>query len=131
MILMIDNYDSFTWNVVQYLWELGAEVVPIGVDPDGFNINRGCGSTHTDYMQAQVMAHGADIGLALDGDADRLIVCDENGALIDGDQIMALIAAHWAEAGHLAGGGVVQIDQRATVRSQLLENRKISTISRR
>ena len=98
----------------EVLWELGAEVVPIGVDPDGFNINRGCGSTHTDYMQAQVMAHGADIGLALDGDADRLIVCDENGALIDGDQIMALIAAHWAAAGHLVGGGVV-----ATVMSNL------------
>ena len=98
----------------EVLWELGAEVVPVGVDPDGFNINRGCGSTDTDYMQAQVMAHGADIGLALDGDADRLIVCDESGSLIDGDQIMALIAANWAEAGHLAGGGVV-----ATVMSNL------------
>jgi len=98
----------------EVLWELGAEVVPIGVDPDGFNINRGCGSTDTEFMRGQTLAHGADIGLALDGDADRLIVCDEKGELVDGDQIMALIAAHWAEAGALRGNGVV-----ATVMSNL------------
>ena len=113
--VVVDCANGAAYKVApEVLWELGAEVVPVGVDPDGFNINRGCGSTDTDYMQAQVMAHGADIGLALDGDADRLIVCDESGSLIDGDQIMALIAANWAEAGNLAGGGVV-----ATVMSNL------------
>ncbi len=113
--VVVDCANGAAYRVApEVLWELGAEVVPIGVDPDGFNINRGCGSTDTDYMQAQVMAHGADIGLALDGDADRLIVCDEKGALIDGDQIMALIAGHWAAAGDLSGNSVV-----ATVMSNL------------
>jgi len=113
--VVVDCANGAAYRVApEVLWELGAEVVPIGVDPDGFNINRGCGSTDTDYMQAQVMAHGADIGLALDGDADRLIVCDEKGALIDGDQIMALIAGHWSAAGDLRGNSVV-----ATVMSNL------------
>jgi phosphoglucosamine mutase len=74
------------------LWELGADVVQIGVRPNGFNINDGCGSTSTKAMRDLVVAHSADIGIALDGDADRLIVCDERGRTIDGDQIMALIA---------------------------------------
>ncbi|MDD9877350.1 MAG: phosphoglucosamine mutase [Magnetovibrio sp.] len=113
--IVVDCANGAAYKVApEVLWELGAEVVPIGVDPDGFNINRGCGSTDTDYMQAQTLAHGADIGLALDGDADRLIVSDEKGELIDGDQIMALIAGHWADAGRLRGGGVV-----ATVMSNL------------
>jgi phosphoglucosamine mutase len=89
------------------LWELGAEIVPIGVDPDGVNINKGCGSTDTDYLRSMVTAHGADIGIALDGDADRLLIADETGALVDGDQILGLIAADWAAKGHLSGGGVV------------------------
>jgi phosphoglucosamine mutase len=96
------------------LWELGADVVPIGVSPDGFNINRGCGSTVPDYLCGEVRRHGADLGLALDGDADRLIVSDETGALVDGDQLLALIARSWSEAGRLTGGGVV-----ATVMSNL------------
>ena len=96
------------------LWELEAEVIPIGVDPDGFNINQDCGSVHTDYMCEQVVAHGADVGIALDGDADRLIVADENGHLIDGDQLMAAICDYWAETGDLKGGGIV-----ATVMSNL------------
>ena len=96
------------------LWELGATVVPVGVSPDGFNINRGCGSTVPDYLCKQVVEHGADIGIALDGDADRLLVADEQGELTDGDQILALIARSWAEAGRLAGQGVV-----ATVMSNL------------
>lgn len=96
------------------LWELGAEVIPIGVDPDGVNINDGCGSTHPETMQEQVAAHGADVGLSLDGDADRLIMADERGELIDGDQMMALIAAYCQASGRLTGGGVV-----ATVMSNL------------
>ncbi|MBT4889831.1 MAG: phosphoglucosamine mutase, partial [Rhodospirillales bacterium] len=107
------------------LWELGAEVVPIGVDPDGKNINKDCGSTATDYMCSQVVAHGADLGIALDGDADRVLVADEHGLLIDGDQLMALIASHWQDMGLLQGGGLV-----ATVMSNLgleryMEGRKL------
>lgn len=95
-------------------WELGAEVVPIGVTPDGKNINDGCGSTAPLLLQETVVASGADIGIALDGDADRLIVVDETGNIIDGDQIMALIGTSWAQRGMLKGGGVV-----ATVMSNL------------
>ena len=96
------------------LWELGAEVIPLGVEPDGFNINRECGSTDTSAMQAAVRRHGADIGIALDGDADRVMIADEEGALLDGDQLMAAIARSWHETGRLKGGGLV-----ATVMSNL------------
>ena len=96
------------------LWELGAEVVSVGVAPDGLNINKGCGSTHCGVMQAAVVAHGADLGMALDGDADRVLMCDETGSLLDGDQIMALVADYWARTERLRGGGVV-----ATVMSNL------------
>jgi phosphoglucosamine mutase len=96
------------------LAELGAEVIRLGVTPDGFNINDGCGSTRPDTMRASVLAHGAHLGIALDGDADRLILADETGAVIDGDQLLALIAARWAEDGRLSGGGIV-----ATVMSNI------------
>jgi phosphoglucosamine mutase len=96
------------------LWELGAEVIPIGVSPDGFNINLDCGSTHPDVAAATVVAHGADVGICLDGDADRVILIDENGEIADGDQIMALLAARWAAEDRLAGGALV-----ATVMSNL------------
>lgn len=96
------------------LWELGAEVVPVAVQPDGYNINKNCGSTHPSLVSEQVIAHGADIGLALDGDADRVLIVDENGELVDGDQLMGLIARSWQQAGRLAGGGIV-----ATVMSNL------------
>ena len=95
-------------------WELGAETVAVGVSPDGKNINAGCGSTHLDLLKETVVASGADIGIALDGDADRLIVIDEKGATVDGDQIMALIGSQYAMQGLLSGGGVV-----ATVMSNL------------
>jgi phosphoglucosamine mutase len=96
------------------LHELGAEVIRVGVDPNGFNINQECGSTHPAAMQRAVKDYRADIGIALDGDADRLVICDEKGQIIDGDQLMAIIAADWARRGKLRGGGVV-----ATVMSNL------------
>src|SRR3954451_5751981 len=96
------------------LYELGAEVIRVGVSPNGFNINEECGSTHPAAMQRLVKEYRADIGIALDGDADRLVICDEKGQVVDGDQIMALIADHWAKRGRLTGGGVV-----ATVMSNL------------
>ena len=96
------------------LWELGATVVPVGVSPDGFNINHGCGSTVPEFLCAQVVEHGAQLGIALDGDADRLLMADETGELIDGDQILALIAGSWATSGRLTGDGIV-----ATVMSNL------------
>ncbi len=96
------------------LYELGAEVIPVGVTPSGTNINEECGSTHPAAMQRAVKEYRADIGIALDGDADRVTICDENGLVVDGDQIMAIIAAAWSDAGRLNGGGVV-----ATIMSNL------------
>jgi len=96
------------------LYELGAEVKAVGVSPNGVNINDECGSTHPKAMARAVKEYRADIGIALDGDADRLVICDENGQTVDGDQIMAIVAAAWAAEGRLTGGGVV-----ATVMSNL------------
>ena len=96
------------------LWELGAEVIPIGVNPNGININEGCGSTDTGLLRQTVLDNGADVGLALDGDADRLIVVDEKGRVVDGDQLMALIGTSWHRRGLLRGGGIV-----ATIMSNL------------
>ena len=96
------------------LYELGAEVIEVGVSPDGTNINEECGSTHPAAITAAVRQYRADIGISLDGDADRLVICDEKGQIVDGDQIMALIAASWAAKGALTGDGIV-----ATVMSNL------------
>ncbi len=96
------------------LAELGAEIIPMGVAPDGFNINLDCGSTQPAQLCGEVLAHGADLGIALDGDADRLLLADERGQLIDGDQVLGLIAESWSRDGRLRGGGVV-----ATVMSNL------------
>lgn len=96
------------------LWELGAEIITIGTEPNGTNINEKCGSTHPEAMCQRVRETRADIGIALDGDADRVIIADENGNVIDGDQIMAMIATSWAARGELKGGGLV-----ATVMSNL------------
>lgn len=117
--VVIDCANGAAYKVAPtVLWELGAEVVQIGVRPNGFNINDGCGSTSTKAMRDLVVAHGADIGIALDGDADRLIISDENGRVIDGDQIMALVARCWHQTDRLTGNGIV-----ATVMSNLgLEN---------
>lgn len=98
----------------EVLWELGADVIPLGVKPDGFNINDGVGSTHPEACAAAVREHGADLGISLDGDADRVVIVDQHGAVADGDQIMALMAGRWAEQGRLAHGTLV-----ATVMSNL------------
>jgi phosphoglucosamine mutase len=89
------------------LWELGADVDLLGVSPDGFNVNAHVGSTHPGALQARVVETGAAIGIALDGDADRLIVVDEKGEVVDGDQLMALITRRWLQSGRLRGGGLV------------------------
>src|SRR5215212_10187090 len=98
MRIVIDCANGAAYKVApEALHELGAEVIRVGVDPNGFNINQDCGSTHPAAMQKAVKEYRADIGIALDGDADRVVICDERGQIIDGDQIMALIAGHWAE----------------------------------
>jgi phosphoglucosamine mutase len=98
----------------EVLWELGAEVISIGVAPDGYNINDGCGSTAPGALIEKVKELRADIGIALDGDADRVLVVDEKGNEVDGDQLMAVIGASWHARGQLVGGGIV-----ATVMSNL------------
>ncbi len=115
MKIVIDCANGAAYKVAPtVLWELGADVIPLAVRPDGKNINHHCGATHPDLMREAVLLHGADIGLALDGDADRLIVTDEKGCVVDGDQLMAMIAQAWAAKGQLKGGRVV-----ATVMSNL------------
>ncbi|WP_108484665.1 phosphoglucosamine mutase [Oceaniglobus ichthyenteri] len=98
----------------EVLWELGADVIPVGVHPNGHNINEGCGSTNVAAAAETVVAHGADVGICLDGDADRVMILDENGDVADGDQIMALFASRWARQDRLAGNTLV-----ATVMSNL------------
>jgi len=118
--IVVDCANGAAYHVApDALWELGADVIPLGVKPNGLNINDACGSTHPDLLRETVVASGADIGLALDGDADRLIVVDEKGKVIDGDQLMALVGTGYARRGELKGGAVV-----ATVMSNLgLEQR--------
>jgi phosphoglucosamine mutase len=119
--VVVDCANGAAYHVApDALWELGAEVVPLGIGPDGLNINDRCGSTHPELMQETVVASGADIGLALDGDADRLLVSDEKGQLVDGDQLMALIALGLHGRGQLKGDAVV-----ATVMSNLGLERKL------
>lgn len=105
------------------LWELGAEVFEVGVDPDGFNINKKCGSTCPQLMCSKVKELRADIGIALDGDADRVIIADEHGEIVDGDQLMALIAQAWHRKGRLAAPGIV-----ATVMSNLGLERYLNSL---
>ena len=113
--IVVDCANGAAYQVApSALWELGAEVIAIGVTPNGVNINDRVGSTSLAAIKARVVAEGADIGIALDGDADRLIVVDERGETVDGDQIMALIGSGMAKQGLLKGGAVV-----ATVMSNL------------
>ncbi len=120
--IVLDCANGAAYHVApEALWELGAEVVALGVTPNGTNINDGCGSTHPEALQARVIEEKADIGLALDGDADRLLVVDQNGRLVDGDQLMALIALQRKRNGQLKGGSVV-----ATVMSNLGLERRLA-----
>jgi len=115
MKIVVDCAHGAAYKVApRVLYELGAEVVTLFNQPNGFNINDKCGATAPAAMRAAVLHHKADIGVSLDGDADRLILADETGTQVDGDQIMALIGASWAESGRLRGGGVV-----ATVMSNM------------
>lgn len=98
----------------EVLWELGATVIPVGTSPDGFNINEGCGSTSPRTAAETIVTHGADVGICLDGDADRVMILDQHGNVADGDQIMGLFASRWADAGRLNKGTLV-----ATVMSNL------------
>src|ERR1700761_4414286 len=106
--IVIDCANGAAYRVAPaVLWELGADIVPLGVSPDGVNVNLDCGSTHPEAMCAKVREVRADFGIALDGDADRVVMADEKGNIIDGDQILALIAKSFAKNGKLKGGGVV------------------------
>ncbi len=120
--VVVDCANGAAWRAApEALWELGAEVVAVGVSPNGVNINDGCGSTHTERAARAIRESGADVGLSLDGDADRVMILDETGAVADGDQVMALLAARWAEEGRLAGNTLV-----ATVMSNLGLERYLS-----
>ena len=125
--IVIDCANGAAYRVAPAaLWEMGADVIAIGVSPDGMNINQGCGSTDTSALVEKVKEEKADIGIALDGDADRVLIVDEQGQLIDGDQLMALVAQSWKEQGRLSGDGIV-----ATIMSNLglerfLESQKLS-----
>ncbi len=115
MKVVIDCANGAAYKAApEVLWELGCEVIPVGVTPNGHNINDKCGSTYTRTAAEAVVAHGADLGISLDGDADRVMIIDEKGDVADGDQIMGLFASRWAEAGKLRGGALV-----ATVMSNL------------
>lgn len=115
MKVVIDCANGAAYRAApEVLWELGAEVIPVGVAPNGFNINENCGSTKPLTASETVIAHGADVGICLDGDADRCIILDEAGKVADGDQFMGLIAGRWADDGRLKGGTLV-----ATVMSNL------------
>ena len=105
------------------LWELGAEVISIGVNPDGYNINKDCGSTHPQNAAKAVLEHNADVGICLDGDADRLILIDNKGKIADGDQLMGLIASQWSSKGKLANNTLV-----ATVMSNMGLERYLNTV---
>src|SRR5262245_2282138 len=122
--VVIDCANGAAYRVApEALWELGAEVIAIGTEPNGFNINDACGSTAPDKLQEKVRELRADIGIALDGDADRLILVDERGELVNGDQLMALIATQWHRSGRLRGDGIV-----ATVMSNLGLERYLSSL---
>ena len=122
---VIDCANGAAYKVApEALWELGAEVIKIGVDPNGLNINKDCGSTSPDDLIHKVNEVRADIGIALDGDADRVVMVDEKGRIIDGDQLMAVIAESWFRRGRLAGGGIV-----ATVMSNLGLERYLESLN--
>lgn len=127
--IVIDCAHGAAYKVApKILWELGADIIPIGITPDGTNINDHCGATNLATLQEAVLAHKADIGIALDGDADRLMMVDENGATIDGDQLLALIATSWAEDSDLRGGGIVATHMSNLGLERFLESQNLKLI---
>ena len=122
--IALDTANGAAYKIApQVFWELGAEIVQIGDKPDGLNINHDCGATHTELLQKTVIENKADIGIALDGDADRLIVVDEKGEIVDGDFLIAAIATFWKSLGKLKGENVV-----ATKMSNLAMERYLNSI---
>ena len=122
--IALDTANGAAYKIApQIFWELGAEIIPIGNEPDGLNINKDCGATHTELLQKTVVEHKADIGIALDGDADRLIVIDEQGEVIDGDYLIATIANAWKFAGKLKSDVVV-----ATIMSNMGMEKYLNSI---
>ncbi len=122
--VVVDCANGAAYRVVpEALWELGADVISLGVEPDGFNINKDCGSTAPELLSNKVREMRADIGIALDGDADRVLMVDERGHVIDGDQLMAVVAESWKEDGRLARPGIV-----ATVMSNLGFERHLTSL---
>lgn len=108
MRIVVDCANGAAYNIApKIFWELGAQVIRVGAEPDGFNINRDCGAMHPERMAKAVAEHGADLGIALDGDGDRLILCDERGHILDGDHFIAAMATCMKESGQLVGNGVV------------------------
>ncbi len=127
MKIVIDCANGSAYRVAPTaLWELGAEVIRIGCEPNGVNINEKCGSTHPEALCAAVVKHKADLGIALDGDADRVLIADETGRLIDGDQILALIAQSWAREGRLVGKAVVATVMSNMGLERFLENQGLN-----
>jgi phosphoglucosamine mutase len=127
--IVVDGANGAAYKVAPaVLWELGAEIVPIGVSPDGFNINKECGSTHPQALAKEVVAQGAHLGIALDGDADRLVMVDEKGQIIDGDQLMGVIAECWRRDGRLRGDCLVTTVMSNLGLERFLQSRGIAMI---
>ena len=122
--IALDTANGAAYKIApQILWELGAEIIHIGNEPDGLNINQDCGATHTELLRETVIAHKADIGIALDGDADRLIIVDEQGEVVDGDYLIASISNSWKGANKLRGNTVV-----ATIMSNMGMEKYLNSI---
>ena len=127
--VVVDCAHGAAYKVVpEALWELGADVIPIGVEPDGFNINKECGSTAPEALCRKVREMRADIGIALDGDADRVIIADERGHVVDGDQLLAVIAESWKEDGRLTRPGIVATVMSNLGLEQFLKDRELSMV---
>jgi phosphoglucosamine mutase len=127
--IVVDCANGAAYKIApKIFWELGAEVIEIGVNPDGFNINENCGSTHPELLSQTVIEHKADIGIALDGDADRLLIVDENGVAIDGDKIIALIAEKLHNEGNLKGDTVVITQMSNLALEKYLQYIGVSTL---
>jgi len=127
--IVVDCAHGAAYKVApKVLWELGADIVSIGISPDGTNINDNCGATSLSTLQKSVIDHQADLGIALDGDADRLMMVDETGAAIDGDQVLALIATSWAEDNDLRGGGIVATHMSNLGLERYLESKNLKLI---